>query len=177
METGDKAFQAGTGHHVRFVKCWQIFLELNSKRLCRSSGKEKERHYLVFTSSTERETKHFHFMLLFCQSKPFAFLPFSLTSSSSLLKLPNNRRLLRWLPPPRSRFWLARDASPQQLACVASVSVWFRREERPKNAVWLLFLVFCSETARKRLLRRLPNKKTTRHHMWYDRMQARAHGS
>ena len=26
--------------------------------------------------------------LLFCQSKPFAFLPFSLTSPSSLLKLP-----------------------------------------------------------------------------------------
>ena len=27
--------------------------------------------------------------LLFCQSKPFAFLPFSLTSPSSLRKLPN----------------------------------------------------------------------------------------
>ena len=27
---------------VQFVKCWQIFLELNSKQLYRSSGKEKE---------------------------------------------------------------------------------------------------------------------------------------
>ena len=33
-------------------------------------------------------------------------LPFSLTSPSSLLKLPTKRRLLRRLPPPRSRFWL-----------------------------------------------------------------------
>ena len=28
-------------------------------------------------------------MLLFCQSKPYCFLPFSSTSPSSLLKLPN----------------------------------------------------------------------------------------
>ena len=27
---------------VQFVKCWQFFLELNSKRLYQSSGKEKE---------------------------------------------------------------------------------------------------------------------------------------
>ena len=27
---------------VQFVKCWQIFLELNPKRLYQSSGKEKE---------------------------------------------------------------------------------------------------------------------------------------
>ena len=29
-------------HLARFVKCWQIFLELNCTRLYRSSGKEKE---------------------------------------------------------------------------------------------------------------------------------------
>ena len=29
-------------HLVQFVKCWQIFLELNSKRLYLSSGKEKK---------------------------------------------------------------------------------------------------------------------------------------
>ena len=63
-ETGDKVFQAGTGHHVRFVKCWQIFLELNSKRLCRSSGKEKESSRRVFTSSRRRETKHFHVVVV-----------------------------------------------------------------------------------------------------------------
>ena len=28
-------------HLVQFVKCWQIFLELNSKSLYRSSGKKK----------------------------------------------------------------------------------------------------------------------------------------
>ena len=33
--------------------------------------------------------------LLFCQSKPIAFLPFSFTSPSSLLKLPTNFYLLR----------------------------------------------------------------------------------
>ena len=28
-------------HLAQFVKCWQLFLELNSKRLYRSSGEEK----------------------------------------------------------------------------------------------------------------------------------------
>ena len=45
---------------VQFVKCWHFFLELNSKRLYRSSGKEKESRCLVFTSSTKREIRHFH---------------------------------------------------------------------------------------------------------------------
>ena len=77
---------------VQFVKCWQIVLELNSKRLYQSSGKEKESRCLVFTSSTKREIRHFHVVvvqrrqrnvqkkrdarakLLFCQSqKPIAF--------------------------------------------------------------------------------------------------------
>ena len=40
-------------HLVHFVKCWQLFLELNSKRLYRSSGKEKESRGLLFTSSTK----------------------------------------------------------------------------------------------------------------------------
>ena len=46
------------------------------------------------------------------------------------------------------------------LACVASVSVWFRSKRRPRNdeerdfRFWPL-LVRCSETARKRFLRRL----------------------
>ena len=72
----------------------------------RSSGKEKESRCLVFTSSTKREIKAFSHRsravtvrkctkkryarakMLFCQSKPTAFLPFLLTSPSSLLKLP-----------------------------------------------------------------------------------------
>ena len=36
-------------HLVQFVKSWQFVLELNSKRLYRSSGKEKESRCLVFT--------------------------------------------------------------------------------------------------------------------------------
>ena len=47
-------------HLVQFVKCWHFFLALNSKRLYQSSGKEKESHCLVFTSSTKREIRHFH---------------------------------------------------------------------------------------------------------------------
>ena len=82
------------------------FLELNSKILYRSSGKEKESRCLVFMFSTKREIKAFSHRsravtarkctkkrdarakMLFCQSKPTAFLPFLLTSPSSLLKLP-----------------------------------------------------------------------------------------
>ena len=94
-------------HQVSFVKCWQMFLDLNSERLYQSSGKEKESR-LVFTSSTKREIGHFHVVVvqrratkctkrrdarakfgLLCQSKPIAFLPFSFTSPSSLLKLRN----------------------------------------------------------------------------------------
>ena len=47
-------------HLVQFVKCWQMFLlELNSKRLYQSSGKEKESRCLLFMSSTKDE-KMFH---------------------------------------------------------------------------------------------------------------------
>ena len=48
------------------------------------------------------------------------------------------------------------------LDCVASVSVWFWSKKRPRKGsrgLWILFLVLCSETAGKRLLRRLP-------HLW-----------
>ena len=44
-------------HLVQFVKCWQIFLELNFKGLYQSSGKEKESRWLVFVSSTKREIR------------------------------------------------------------------------------------------------------------------------
>ena len=61
----------------------------------------------MFPFSTKREISHFHVVvssttakkctkkraarakLLFCQSKPIGFIPFSLPSPSSLLKLPN----------------------------------------------------------------------------------------
>ena len=49
---------------VQFAKCWKFFLELNSKRLCRSAGKDKESRCLVFTSSTKRENRHFHVVVV-----------------------------------------------------------------------------------------------------------------
>ena len=55
---------SGMFHLVHFVKCWQIFLELNSKRLYQSWGKEKESCRLVFTSSTKREIRHFHVVVV-----------------------------------------------------------------------------------------------------------------
>ena len=52
-------------HFVYFVKCWQMFLELNSKGLrYQSSGKEKESCCLVFPSSTKRELRRFHVVVL-----------------------------------------------------------------------------------------------------------------
>ena len=41
-----------------------MFLELNSIRLYQSSGKEKESRCLVFTSSTKREIRHFHVVVV-----------------------------------------------------------------------------------------------------------------
>ena len=97
-------------HLVQFVKCWRIFLELNSKGRYQSSEKENERR-LVFGSSTKREIRHFHVVvkvvqrrqkkrdarakLLFCKSKPITFLLFSLPllSPLSLLKLPSSSKL------------------------------------------------------------------------------------
>ena len=51
-------------HLVEFVKCWQIFLELNSKGLHQSSGKEKESCCLLFPSSTKREIRYFHVVVV-----------------------------------------------------------------------------------------------------------------
>ena len=79
-------------HLFYFVKCWQMFLKLTSKGLYQSSGKEKESFCLGLTSSTKRERYGRAVMAkkckkirdarakLFCQSKPIAFLPFSLPS-------------------------------------------------------------------------------------------------
>ena len=60
-------------------------LEMNSKGLHQSSGKEKESCCLLFPSSTKREIRQFHVVVvqrrqrnvrakvLFCLSKNFAF--------------------------------------------------------------------------------------------------------
>ena len=74
-------------------------MDLNSKKNYQGSGNEKESRCRVFTSFGEREIRQKNAKkctkkrdarakLLFCLSKPFAFLPFSLTSPSSLLQLP-----------------------------------------------------------------------------------------
>ena len=90
---------------VQFVKCWQFFLELNSKRLYQSSGKEKESRCLVFTSFTKREIRYFHVVVvqrrqrnvqtsvMYVQSCCFANLNLLLfcRSSNVALKLPNIR--------------------------------------------------------------------------------------
>ena len=49
---------------VEFVKCWQIVVELNSKGLHQSSGKEKESCCLLFPSSTKREIRQFHVVVV-----------------------------------------------------------------------------------------------------------------
>ena len=41
-----------------------MFLELNSKRLHQSSGKENKSRCLAFTSSTKREIRHFHVVVV-----------------------------------------------------------------------------------------------------------------
>ena len=51
-------------HLVQFVKCWQIFLELNSKRLYGSLGKEKESRCLLLTSFTKCEIRYFHVVVV-----------------------------------------------------------------------------------------------------------------
>ena len=51
-------------HLVQFVKSWQIVLELNSKGLYQSSGKEKESCCVVFPASTKRQIRCFHLVVV-----------------------------------------------------------------------------------------------------------------
>ena len=51
-------------HLDHLVKCWQSFVELNSKRLYRSSGKEKGSRCLVFASSSKREIRQFYVVVV-----------------------------------------------------------------------------------------------------------------
>ena len=72
------------------------FFGVDSKGLYQSSGKEKQSCCLAFPSSTKREFRHFHVVVVQrrlrnVQRKPIAFLPSSLPSPSSLLELLNKR--------------------------------------------------------------------------------------
>lgn len=49
---------------IQLVKCWKFLVVLNSKRMIRSSGKEKESRRLVFTFSTKREIRHFYVVVV-----------------------------------------------------------------------------------------------------------------
>ena len=51
-------------HLVSFVKCWQTFLELDSKGLHQSPGKEKESCFLLVLSSKKREIRQFNVVLV-----------------------------------------------------------------------------------------------------------------
>ena len=51
-------------HLVQDLQMLAFFLELNSNRLYRSSAKEKESRSLAFTSSTKRENRHFHVVVV-----------------------------------------------------------------------------------------------------------------
>ena len=53
-------------HLVQVVKCWNFVVELNSRRLLRvqENRDEKESSCLVFTSSTKREIRQFHVVVL-----------------------------------------------------------------------------------------------------------------
>ena len=99
LQTSSRLF-----HIVQFVKCWQILVELNSKGLSAKLRKRKTLScvYVLYktwnysisrpslTATAEKCTKKrdARTKLLFCRSKPVAFLPFSLPSPSLLLNLP-----------------------------------------------------------------------------------------
>ena len=51
-------------HLIYFIKCWQMFLGLNSKGLYQTSGKEKESCCLVFPSLTKSKLRHFHIVVV-----------------------------------------------------------------------------------------------------------------
>ena len=93
-------------HLVQFVKRWHFFWSWILKDY-QSSGKERQSCCLLFTSSTKREIRYFHVVVVHWRqrnvqksvmhvqsccfvylSKPIAFMRFLLTSPSSLLKLP-----------------------------------------------------------------------------------------
>ena len=87
---------------------------VDCKGLYLSSEKENEKCDLAFMSSREHETRKFHVVvvqqkqrkstkkcntcakLLFCQSKPVAFLPFSLPPLFSLLRFPYGVFIWSW---------------------------------------------------------------------------------
>ena len=88
---------------IQFVKCWQILLELDSKRLYESSGKEKESRCLEFTSSTKQEIRHFHVVVVQWRQRN---VQISLMHVQSCCFVNLNLSLFCRSRCPRSRRWL-----------------------------------------------------------------------
>ena len=59
LQTSSHLFLLG-----RFEKCWRIFLEFHFKGLIEVQGKQKENRCLVFASSTKREIRQFHVVVV-----------------------------------------------------------------------------------------------------------------
>ena len=70
-------------HLLQFVKCWQSFLELNSKDCIEVHENKNKVLDKTWNLAFSRRSR-----VVFCLSQSIAFLPFSLTSPSSLLKFP-----------------------------------------------------------------------------------------
>ena len=75
MATATKASLKKCSHASNFItlisfcsvqEMLAIFLDLNCKRLCQSSGKEKWSCCLVITLSTKREIRHFQIIVMQC---------------------------------------------------------------------------------------------------------------
>ena len=138
LQTLSRLFQL-----VQFVKCLQIFLELNSKDCIKVLGQEKESPCLVVLSSTKREIRHFHVLVMqrqqrnvpksvvHVQSCCFAnlnlllFFLFWLLSLSLLPKLPNaiGKTCLSYLQLPSLETQLSRSLFPH----VKTSGVLFQR--------------------------------------------------
>ena len=65
-KVNSRRFKPFLGYSISsyFVKFWQMFLELNSKGMHQSSGKQKGSFCLMFPSSTKRDFKHLHVIVV-----------------------------------------------------------------------------------------------------------------
>ena len=112
-------------HLVHFVKCWQLFLELNSKRLYRSSGKEKRKswsfvhvlHKAYFhVVDVQWHQRNVQKSVIHVQSCCFANLNLSLFCRSRSWR----RRHLCW----NSLFWRKRDDHSRSKGKITSTMIY-----------------------------------------------------
>ena len=116
-DTKTRCFKLYRAYSISFISSnvGNFFWSSILKDCIEVQEKKKESRCLVFTSLKKREIRQFHVVvvqwrqtvkkgtkkrvarakLLFCQSKPVAFVTFLLTSPWSLLKLPNEASIDR----------------------------------------------------------------------------------